>query len=58
VLGVPEDCTDGWRWSRPDGFVHIRPSGTEPIVRVIVETASGEAATELLERLRATLRGV
>ena len=58
VLGPPEDVTDGWRWSRPDGFVHIRPSGTEPIVRVIVEAASGEAATELLERLRATLRTV
>ena len=40
LLGVPEDCRDGLRWTRKAGFVHVRPSKTEPIVRIIVEGPS------------------
>ena len=31
------DTQDGLRLSWPDRWVHVRPSGTEPIVRVIAE---------------------
>ncbi len=37
--GLRLDCTDGW--------VHVRPSNTELIVRVIGEAPRAEEATEL-----------
>jgi phosphomannomutase len=37
------DRTDGLRLDWPEGWVHIRPSNTEPILRIIAE--SNEAAT-------------
>ena len=43
------DTQDGLRLSWPDRWVHVRPSGTEPIVRVIAEAPSAEEA-ELLVR--------
>jgi phosphomannomutase len=49
------DTQDGLRLSWPDRWVHIRPSGTEPIVRVIAEAPSKEAALELVARSRAPL---
>ena len=38
------DMQDGLRLSWPDRWVHVRPSGTEPIVRVIAEAPSREDA--------------
>lgn len=38
-----------------DGRVLVRPSGTEPIVRVMVEAATESAATEWAERIAATM---
>jgi phosphomannomutase len=35
--------------------VHVRPSGTEPIVRVIAEAPDAEAARALVARSRAPL---
>jgi phosphomannomutase len=35
--------------------VHVRPSGTEPIVRVIAEAPTADAAHELVARSRAPL---
>ena len=49
------DQQDGLRLSWPDRWVHVRPSGTEPIVRVIAEAPSDEAARELIARCRAPL---
>lgn len=57
ILGEPDDRQDGLRWSRPDGFVHIRASGTEPVVRVMVEAETAAAAGETMERLRGALGG-
>jgi phosphoglucosamine mutase len=39
------------------GRVLIRPSGTEPLVRVMVEARDAEMAKSCAERLAATLRG-
>ncbi len=53
LLGEPSDRRDGLRWSREDGFVHLRASNTEPIVRLVVETSSAEATRGLAEQIRA-----
>jgi phosphomannomutase len=49
------DTQDGLRLSWPDRWVHIRPSGTEPIVRVIAEAPDEKAARELVRRSREPL---
>jgi phosphomannomutase len=53
--GADVDTQDGLRLSWPDRWVHIRPSGTEPIVRVIAEAPSVDAARTLVMRSRAPL---
>lgn len=42
------DERDGLRLAWPDRWVHLRPSGTEPIIRFIAEAPSGEAANQLI----------
>jgi phosphomannomutase len=49
------DTQDGLRLSWPDRWVHVRPSGTEPIVRVIAEAPTDEGAHELVRRSREPL---
>lgn len=39
-MGEPDDTRDGLWWKRRGGWVHIRPSGTEPVVRFIAENTS------------------
>jgi phosphomannomutase len=52
------DTQDGLRLSWPDRWVHVRPSGTEPIVRVIAEARSEKAARELVARARVPLEAL
>ena len=49
------DRQDGLRLAWPDRWVHIRPSGTEPIVRVIAEAPDEAGARELVRRSREPL---
>jgi phosphomannomutase len=49
------DTQDGLRLSWTDRWVHVRPSGTEPIVRVIAEAPSDAEAVELVKRSREPL---
>lgn len=49
------DVQDGLRLSWPDRWVHVRPSGTEPIVRVIAEAPTDKEALELVRRSREPL---
>ena len=49
------DVQDGLRLSWPDRWVHVRPSGTEPIVRVIAEAPTDQEAKELVRRSREPL---
>ena len=42
------DMQDGMRLSWSDRWVHVRPSGTEPIVRVIAEAPTVDAAQALI----------
>ena len=37
TFGEPSDTRDGLWFGRNDGFTHIRPSGTEPVVRFVCE---------------------
>ncbi|HVS61785.1 MAG TPA: phosphoglucosamine mutase [Gemmatimonadaceae bacterium] len=46
------DTKDGLRLTWPDRWVHIRPSGTEPIVRVIAEAPSAAEAEKLVRDCR------
>ena len=53
--GATADRQDGLRLSWPDAWLHVRPSGTEPIVRVIAEAPTEERARELIGLARAPL---
>jgi phosphomannomutase len=53
--GADADTQDGLRLAWPDRWVHIRPSGTEPIVRVIAEAPTASGARELVARSRELL---
>ncbi|RMH11459.1 MAG: phosphoglucosamine mutase [Gemmatimonadetes bacterium] len=60
-LAAPErDDSDGVRlaWPGERRWLHVRPSGTEPIVRLIAEAPDEAAARGLVARARALLEGV
>jgi phosphomannomutase len=59
--GFPDaeaDTQDGLRLAWADRWVHVRPSGTEPIVRVIAEAPTDADARELVSRSRAPLEAL
>jgi phosphomannomutase / phosphoglucomutase len=49
--GESIDRTDGIRINRPDSWALVRPSGTEPLVRVIVESQKKEIADEFFNEI-------
>ena len=49
------DTQDGVRVDWPDRWVHVRPSNTEPIVRLIAEAATAEEANALIAETKAAL---
>lgn len=53
--GAEADTQDGLRLAWADRWVHVRPSGTEPIVRVIAEAPTAAEAGELIRKSRAPL---
>ena len=60
-LGADErDTTDGLRlaWTKRRAWLHVRPSGTEPIVRLIAEAPDDRGARDLIARAAACLAGV
>ncbi|MEQ9400821.1 MAG: phosphoglucosamine mutase [Longimicrobiales bacterium] len=54
------DETDGLRLAWPDRgqWLHVRPSGTEPVVRLIAEAPDARSASALVDRAAAVLDGV
>ena len=54
------DSADGARlhWNERQAWLHVRPSGTEPIVRLIAEAPESSEAEALIERATAVLSGV
>ena len=49
------DTQDGVRIDWPDRWVHVRPSNTEPIIRLIAEASCEEDANSMLNEVRAAL---
>ncbi len=58
--GVQVDRTDGIRlsWPHRREWLHIRPSGTEPVVRFIAEAPDEDQAADLVRRGREILASV
>jgi phosphomannomutase len=50
--GINFDTTDGLKLTMQDGWVHVRASNTESMIRVIVEAHDGETARQLLDWTR------
>jgi phosphomannomutase len=50
--GHEVDSTDGLRFSRDDEWLHVRPSGTEPVVRLIAESPSEQRTRALIADAR------
>lgn len=49
------DSSDGVRLDWPDRWVHVRPSNTEPIIRVIAEAKAENAARQTVAEVAAAL---
>jgi phosphomannomutase len=55
--GVLQDSQDGLRLAWPDGsWIHVRPSGTEPILRIVAEAQQEQAALELADWVERRVR--
>ena len=48
-----KDQVDGWRFSTEQGWLLFRMSGTEPLLRIMVEAPSQELASGYADRLAA-----
>jgi phosphomannomutase len=55
VVGGEEDLRDGIRVASGQEWVHLRKSGTEPVVRVIAEAPTPDRARTLAEAARGAL---
>jgi len=51
------DTRDGMRLSWADRWIHVRPSGTEPIVRFIAEAPTRDQAEQLISACRELFSG-
>lgn len=50
-----EDMQDGLKISFSDSWLHVRPSGTEPIMRIFAEAPSAKAARALVDRVKSLM---
>ncbi len=49
------DTSDGLRFARGETWVHVRPSGTEPVVRVIAESPEAGETRAIVDQARRAL---
>lgn len=54
--GLEVDSSDGIKVTLPAGWVHVRASNTESMIRIIVESAEQASAQELLDWTRDRIR--
>ncbi len=55
--GYDLDLRDGVKATAPDHWIHVRKSGTEPIIRIYVESGSVELSGQLCRELIDKLKG-
>ena len=55
LSGAAVDRRDGLRLAWEDRWVHVRPSGTEPVIRIIAEAPTRPEAEDLISRCRELL---
>ncbi len=55
-FGAPGNEQDGLRWMLGDAWLHVRPSGTEPILRAIAEAPEAASAQALVARVERRAR--
>jgi phosphomannomutase len=55
MTNASADRQDGLRLAWPGRWLHVRPSGTEPVVRLIAEAPTADGANDLVNRVRALL---
>jgi phosphomannomutase len=53
---IPYDSTDGLKLTLPDGWIHVRASNTESMIRVIAEAEEEPAARHLIDWARDRLK--
>ena len=46
------DRTDGLRIDYPEFWFHVRPSNTEPVMRLIVEAKEAKQAKNIFDEIR------
>ncbi len=46
------DSRDGLKWVGESSWVHVRPSNTEPVVRIIAEAQDEAGAVDLIEKVK------
>jgi phosphomannomutase len=51
--GAGADCSDGVRVTLGEGWLHVRASNTEPLLRLIAESTTAEHARHLLDEAQA-----
>ncbi len=56
--GTPDDTRDGLWYCRHSGWMHIRPSGTEPVVRFIAENIDNSYIEEDFRIFREAMESV
>ena len=49
-IGAQIDTTDGIKLTFPSYWVHLRPSNTEPILRIMVEASTKEESKSIADR--------
>lgn len=52
------NASDGYRFDFPDGWIHLRTSNTEPVMRVIVEARDEPAAHRYVEAVAEMRRSI
>src|SRR5947209_11797497 len=51
----PKDLRDGVKVTTPEGWLLVRASNTEPIIRLVAESETGEKARRMIDDLRAVV---
>lgn len=53
---IDPGCSDGVRLTVPDGWIHVRVSDTESMIRIIAETSSEKTVSALFEKVSNQIR--